>query len=165
MAQLDMENGQVGQETCLCVCQAHVMNYTLRMNSDDPSRWLPNSTEITTPFLIRNLQHFYEMPSSVSTASATAAVSGYGLALRIIPSQIMTNYDQLHQPSFDQQTNYISAVRTESILLQNYRGFVCNYSRQMGLRCKENKTLHDQEHYSNLHNKVIRNQNLKLISS
>lgn len=61
------------------------------------------------------------MPSFVSTASTEAAVSGYGLALQIIPSQIMANYDKLHQPSFDQQTNYISAVHTESILLRYTR--------------------------------------------
>lgn len=30
----------------------------------------------------------------------------------------MINYDKLHQPSFGQQTNYISTVHTDSILLQ-----------------------------------------------
>jgi len=45
------------------------------------------------------------MPSTVSIATAAAAVSGDGLALQIIASHIMINYDKLHQPSFDQQTN------------------------------------------------------------
>jgi hypothetical protein len=76
----------------------------------------------------------------------------------------MINYDKLHQPSFGQQTNTYRQYILKAYCY-SYRSFIWNYSRQLELQWKENTKLHNLEHYSNLHYKLIKIQNLKLISS
>ena len=84
----------------------HVVGFVIRNLSRCTVRWTSNANEIIThAFLFPEIQYIYDMPSSVSTASTAAAVSGYGLALQTIRSQIVINYYKLHQPSFDRQTN------------------------------------------------------------